>query len=120
MKNQLMARRYVSKYIAKVELYEGDESRGRAWYKVGDFDIPEPEWQVLTDREEIAVRRVLRGYMKKRNRRMWNTLKYKERNTFVFIRKETIREVIDHVNRLLYNWERQGRLKEYLERQEYG
>jgi len=120
MKNQLMARRYVSKYIAKVELYEGDESRGRAWYKVGDFDIPEPEWQVLTDREDIAVRRVLRCYMKRCNRGVSNSLKLKGCNTFVFIRKETIRRIIDHVNHLLYDWELQGRLKEYLERQEYG
>ena len=103
MKNQLMARRYVSKYIAKVELYGGDESRGRAWYKVGDFDIPEPEWQVLTDREEIAVRRVLRCYMKRRSRNLTNTLKLKECNTFVFIRKETVHRIIDYVIERLYN-----------------
>ncbi|MBA7636404.1 hypothetical protein ES703_44022 [subsurface metagenome] len=111
MKNSLMARRYVSKYIAKVELYEGDESRGRAWYKVGDFDIPEPEWQVLTDREEIAVRRVLRCYMKRQNRGVAKGLKLKGCNTFVFIRKETIHRIIDHVNHLLYDWKLQGTQK---------
>ena len=102
MKNQIMARRYVSKYIAKVELYEGDQSRGRAWYRVGDFDIPEPEWQVLTDREEIAVRRVLRCYMKRRSRTLTKTLKLKECNTFVFIRKETVHRIINHVIEKLY------------------
>ena len=102
MKNQTMARRYVSKYIAKVELYEGDESRGRAWYKVGEFDIPDPEWQVLTDREEIAVRRVLRCYMKRRSRRLTKTLRLKECNTFVFIRKDTVHRIIDHVIERLY------------------
>jgi len=103
MNNQSMARRYVSKYIAKVELYEGDESRGRAWYKVGDFNIPEPEWQVLTDREEIAVRRVLRCYMKRRSRVLTKTLKLKECNTFMFIRKDTVHRIIDYVNNRLYN-----------------
>jgi len=120
MKNQLMARRYVSKYIAKVELYEGDESRGRAWYKVGDFDIPEPEWQVLTDREEIAVRRVLRCYMKRRSRSVSNTLKLKGTNTFVFIRKETIHRIIDYIKPPPYKWERNGILEAYQEQQEYG
>ena len=103
MKTQLMARRYVSKYIAKVELYPGDESRGRAWYRVGDFDIPDPEWQVLTDREEIAVRRVLRCYMKRRSRSLTKTLKLKECNTFVFIRKDTVHRIINHVIERLYN-----------------
>ena len=103
MKSQLMARRYVSKYIAKVELYEGDESRGRAWYRVGEFNIPDPEWQVLTDREEIAVRRVLRCYMKRRSRVLTKTLKLKECNTFVFIRKDTVHRIIEHVMERLYN-----------------
>jgi len=102
MNNQTMATRYVSKYIAKVELYPGEESRGRAWYKVGEFNIPAPEWQVLTDREEIAVKRVLRCYMKRRSRVVTKTLKLKGCNTFVFIRKETIHRIIDYVNKRLY------------------
>ena len=102
MNNQTMATRYVSKYIAKVELYPGEESRGRAWYRVGEFNIPDPEWQVLTDREEIAVRRVLRCYMKRRSRTLTKTLKLKECNTFVFIRKETVHRIINHVIEKLY------------------
>jgi len=102
MNNQSMATRYISKYIAKVELYEGDESRGRAWYKVGEFNIPDPEWQALTDREETAVKRILRGYMKRRSRRLTKTLKLKGCDTFVFIRKDTIHRIIDYVDKRLY------------------
>ena len=102
MKNQNMATRYISKYIAKVELYEEAESRGRAWYKVGEFKIPDPEWQALTDREETAVKRILRGYMKRRSRRLTKTLKLKGCDTFVFIRKETVHRIIDYVDKRLY------------------
>ncbi|GAI74859.1 unnamed protein product, partial [marine sediment metagenome] len=81
---------------------------GRAWFIVGKFNIPDPEWAALTEREEIGVRRVLRGYMKRRNKRIKNVLRFKGRNTFVFVKRETMYRIIDYVDKRLYEPEPAG------------
>jgi len=100
--SQTMVSKYVSKYVAKVDDSKGEQSQGRAWYMVGKFDIPEPEWQPLTERENIGVRRLLRGYMKRRNRKVAKGLRSQESNGFCFIRKETVYRMIDYVTQEEY------------------
>ncbi|MBA7657596.1 hypothetical protein ES703_65535 [subsurface metagenome] len=102
LNSQVMVSMYVSKYVAKVDCSEGEQSQGRAWYVVGSFEIPDPEWQVLTGRENIGVRRLLRRYMKRRNRRVAKRLRDQETSTFCFIQKETVYRMIDHVIKELY------------------
>ena len=97
MHNQLMAKKYISKYVAKVDQSESRGSRGRAWYMVGEFDIPDAEWQALSERDNIRVRRLLRGYMKRRSRRIEKSLRKQGVNTFCFIQRETIYRMIKHV-----------------------
>ncbi|MBA7557747.1 hypothetical protein ES705_50518 [subsurface metagenome] len=97
-----MVSKYVSKYVAKVDDSKGEQSQGRAWYMVGKFEIPEPEWQPLTERENIGVRRLLRGYMKRRNRKVAKGLRSQESNGFCFIRKETVYRMIDYVTQKEY------------------
>ena len=97
MHNQLMGKKYISKYIAKVDESKTRESRGRAWYMVGEFDIPDAEWQALSERDNIRVRRLLRRYMKRRSRRIEKSLRKQEVNTFCFIQRETIDRMIKHV-----------------------
>ncbi|GAI95322.1 unnamed protein product, partial [marine sediment metagenome] len=75
---------------------------------VGKFNIPDPEWQALSEREEIEVRRVLRGYMKRRSKQIKNVLRFKGRNTFVFIKRETMYRIIDYVDKRLYKTEQAG------------
>ena len=118
MKNQVMAQRYVSKYMGKVDEYSGDESRGRSWFKVGDFNIPDPEWKFLTPLEDIAVRRVLRHYMKRKSKKVAKSLEREKCNTFVFIKKDTIHRIIDYVNLRLCKVEPQGNMEHYLKYQE--
>ncbi|GAJ14358.1 unnamed protein product, partial [marine sediment metagenome] len=108
MENHSMAARHVAKYITKLDHSPGEESRGRAWFIVGKFNIPDPEWQALSDREEIEVRRVLRGYMKRRSKQIKNVLRFKGRNTFVFIKRETMYRIIDYVDKKLYKTEQAG------------
>lgn len=100
MHNELMGKKYISKYIAKLDRSETKESRGRAWYMVGKFDIPPPEWQALSKRDNIKIRRLLRCYMKRRNRKVARSLRKQESNGFCFIRRETVYRMIDHVTHL--------------------
>ncbi len=102
LETQDMARRYVSKYVAKVDDSEGDQYQGRTWYLVGKFNIPAPEWQALSDQDNIRIRRLLRGYMKARNQHVAKSLRRQDSNTFVFIRRETIYRMIDHVTQSEY------------------
>jgi len=102
MYNELMGKKYISKYIAKVDQSEIKESRGRAWYMVGEFDMPAPEWQALSNQDNIRIRRLLRGYMRDRNRRVAKSLRNQESNTFCFIQKETIYRMIKHVTQAEY------------------
>ncbi|MBA7652165.1 hypothetical protein ES703_59995 [subsurface metagenome] len=118
MKSQNIAKCYISKYIAKIEEYEGDESRGRAWYKVGVFNIPDPEWKFLTPLEDVMVRRAVRCYMKRRNSRVVRQLHRQKCNTFVFISKSTIYRILDHVNNRLCRIEPKGNLSPFLKYQE--
>ena len=118
MKSQLMAKCYISKYMGKVDEYSGDESRGRSWFKVGDFDIPPPEWKFLTPLEDIAVRRVLRHYMERKSKKVAKSLEREKCNTFVFINKSTIYRILDHVNNRLCRIEPKGSLNHFLTMQE--
>jgi len=118
MKGQKMAQSYISKYMGKVDEYSSDESRGRSWFKVGDFDIPPPEWKFLTPLEDIAVRRVLRHYMERKSKKVAKSLEREKCNTFVFIKKETIHRIIDYVNHRLCKEEPEGTLKRFLKYQE--
>jgi len=102
MHNQVMGKKYISKYIAKVDESETRESRGRAWYMVGKFDIPAPEWQALSKRDNIKIRRLLRGYMKRRNHHVAKSLRRQDSNTFCFIQRETVYRMIEHVTQAEY------------------
>ena len=102
MHNQLMGKKYISKYIAKVDQSETRESRGRAWYMVGKFDIPAPEWQALSNQDNIRIRRLLRGYMRGRNSKVARSLRRQDSNTFCFIRRETVYRMIEHVTQAEY------------------
>jgi len=97
MHNQLMGKKYISKYIAKVDQSKTRESRGRAWYMVGKFDIPAAEWQALSNQDNIRIRRLLRRYMKGRNRKVAKSLRRQDSNTFCFIQRETIYRMIEAV-----------------------
>ena len=118
MKNQLMAQRYISKYMGKVDEYSGDESRGRSWFKVGVFDIPDPEWLFLTPLEDVMVRRSLRRFMKRKSKKVSKSLEREKCNTFIFIQKKTIYRILDHVNHRLCREEPEGSLKRFLKIQE--
>lgn len=100
--NQKMVWAYISKYVAKVDESEGDHSKGRSWYSIGDFDIPEVEIQPLKIREYFMVRKLLRRYMKGKNRRIAKALGNPLINTFLFIQKETVRQIVDYVIQELY------------------
>jgi hypothetical protein len=102
MHNQLMGKKYISKYIAKVDQSESRESRGRSWYMIGKFDIPAPEWQALSTQDNIRIRRLLRGYMKARNHHVARSLRKQESNGFCFIQRETIYRMIEHVTQAEY------------------
>ncbi|MBA7698652.1 hypothetical protein ES703_107332 [subsurface metagenome] len=102
MHNQLMGKKYISKYIAKVDQSETKESRGRAWYMVGEFDIPAPEWQALSNQDNIRIRRLLRRYMKGRNHHVARSLRKQESNGFCFIQRETIYRMIGAVSQAEY------------------
>ena len=91
LETQDMARHYVSKYVAKVDDSEGEQSQGRAWYLVGKFNIPAPEWQALSTQDNIKIRRLLRRYMKRRSRWVAKGLRDQEVNTFCFIQRKTVR-----------------------------
>ncbi|GAI90318.1 unnamed protein product [marine sediment metagenome] len=94
LETQDMARRYVSKYVAKVDDSEGDQYQGRTWYLVGKFNIPAPEWQALSDQDNIMLRRLLRGYMKPRNHRVARSLRKQDSNGFCFIQRKTVRKML--------------------------
>ncbi len=97
LETQLMARQYVSKYVAKVDDSEGDQYQGRTWYLVGKFNIPAPEWQALSDQDNIRLRRLLRGYMKPRNHHVAKSLRRQDSNTFMFIQRKTVHRMLEWV-----------------------
>lgn len=102
MHNQLMGKKYISKYVAKVDESKTRESRGRAWYMIGKFDIPAAQWQALSSQDNIRIRRLLRRYMKRRSRRIAKSLGKQESNTFCFIRRETVYRMIEAVTQAEY------------------
>ena len=113
IKDRKMAQVYVSKYVAKEEQHplDDDASLGRFWGSHGKLPVGQPEFEVLSDGEEMLLRRYIRRFVKKQ--RMKNLVK-SDSGFWILIQRHTVRRLIKFIKRqneddLTQFWENQAK-----------
>ena len=102
IKSQKQAVKYAIKYITKHGENWTDESIGRSWGTIGEFDIAKPEIIELTPDAMVHVKRRFRKIAPKRHF-IQKALRKKETQTFLIVKENTVNRIIEHTQQQLGN-----------------
>lgn len=100
IKDTRQAMSYAMAYTKKEEYVLGDlrddESIGRAWMTIGEVPEAFPESVIVSDREEIIIRRLLPHLVNKKRKQYRASLRKPGAPSFVAVRRETILRMITY------------------------
>jgi hypothetical protein len=100
--SQKQALKYATKYITKSGENWADQSIGRSWGTIGKFDIAKPEIREMTSTEMVHIKRRFRKIAPKKHF-IQKALRQKETPTFLIVKEETVKRIIENTKDLLEN-----------------
>lgn len=97
-----MASCYVSKYVAKEENHDREGvSLGRFWGLIGNPPFAEPQVIRLYRSEMVLLKRIFRRRVCGKNKRLFNTFKQENFNTWVLLPSSVVHSIVSHISRVL-------------------
>lgn len=98
-----MASCYVSKYVAKEENHDREGvSLGRFWGVIGNPPFSEPEVIRLHRSEMVLLKRIFRRLVRGlKNKRLFNTFKQENFNTWLLLPSSVVLNIVSHISRVL-------------------
>jgi hypothetical protein len=98
--NQKQALKYASKYISKPTEGWTEESIGRSWGTIGEFNIAKPEIIEMTPDEMVHIKRRFRNVAPKKHH-IQKALRQKETPMFLIVNQNTVKRIIAHTQKTL-------------------
>lgn len=97
LSNKKMAQIYVSKYVAKVEIHNDNQSRGRFWGKIGNLPLAEGLSIRITGDEAVFLRRLFRAKIRSRSKNIFKIFQSKNKGGWLLISAETILRMLEWI-----------------------